>query len=44
MKQEEVSSYQKIVKEEEKEYQKLFTEAMSKMKKSAFSIETESTF
>ena len=44
LKQEEVSSYQKIVKEEEKEYQKLFTEAMSKMLKSAFSIETESTF
>ncbi|MBQ1691169.1 MAG: hypothetical protein II017_00020, partial [Erysipelotrichaceae bacterium] len=44
LKQEEVSSYQKIVKEEEKEYQKLFTETMSKMKKSAFSIETESTF
>ena len=44
LKQEEVSYYQKTVKEEEKEYQKLFTEAMSKMKKSAFSIETESTF
>ena len=31
LKQEEVSYYQKTVKEEEKEYQKLFTEAMSKM-------------